>query len=248
MNDLATPSSAWETYFETHFSGSNALTTKLIRNLVARICAQNAALKSKLEKRSKGMPYIRFLGVVKREKLIKDLKRVAKGVPEVQELIVEFVQNQGAILRDGVMMAPAPAVREAAVIEPDEDEDEDGRESMVLRVRTFEQILMEIGTTQSRRVDRYRQLRDEMQQREGEPDKGGGQDSDSELELEVLVIDNGKRTWVGSNSLASAAEELGGALREREDGAPELREGMQCDTTGVPTEKCFQGCKHRQAQ
>jgi hypothetical protein len=222
MNDLAAPSPAWEAYFETHFKDANALSTKLIRGLVARICSQNAALKSTLEKRSKGMSYFEVLCILKRDKIIEDLKRVAKGVPEVRELIPEFVQNQGAILGDGAMtMASTPVVREEAV-EPDEDED--GREPMVLRARTFEQILVEIGTTKSRRVDRYRQLRDEAQRGEQEPDLVGHQDSDSELELDVLVIDeDGKRLWVGSKSLATAAE----------DGALESRDEMQCDSTDV---------------
>jgi hypothetical protein len=248
MNDLTTPSPAWEADFETHFSGSNALTTKRIRVLVARICAQNAFLKSTLKKRSQGMPYFKVLGVMKRDKIIKHLKRVAKGVPEVQELIVEFVQNQSAILGVGAMMvAPALAVREEALIEPEEDDDR--RESMILRARSFEKILAEIGSTKSRWVDRYRQLRDEAQQREREPKVGGDRESDSELELEVLVIDeDGKRTWVESNSLASAVHKFGGASHEKEDGARELRDEMQGDSTGVKEKNPSAGSIYRPAR
>ena len=109
--------------------------------------------------------------------------------------MVAFVRNRESIL--GEEWKENPAVEEEPVVEVDED----ARVPMVLRARTFKQIVADIGTARNRRVERATQRGEERRQLAHGSDAN---DEESGSGLEILVTQNGKRVWVGDRTATGA--------------------------------------------
>ena len=198
------PSHDWDTYFYTHFEGPMRLKKRLIRGLVARICSSDARMMRRIERRGQKTRYFEVIQVLGCDNVVADLKYVAEDDAEVRELIVGFVRSSETIFGE--------ARKEIAAMEEDTT-DEDGREPMVKRARTFKEIVAEIGTTVSRRVKRAMQCAEEGQQlASGDEDSDELSEALSDAGLDVLVTELRPGFCVGTTNLNKANE-----LKSKED-------------------------------
>ena len=187
------PSHDWDTYFYTHFEGPMRLKKRLIRGLVARICSSDARMMRRIERRGQKTRYFEVIQVLGCDNVVADLKYVAEDDAEVRELIVGFVRSSETIFGE--------ARKEIAAMEEDTT-DEDGREPMVKRARTFKEIVAEIGTTRSRRVERAMQCAEEGRQlAPGDEDSDELSDALSEGGLDVLATKLRPGFSVGTTNL-----------------------------------------------
>jgi hypothetical protein len=147
-------------------------------------------LKSRI--RNRGVtPYHQILQDLSPNVIIKDLKHVAKDNKKVRELNVSFVRNRHNTLGDE-RTEDYSAVQENPVMDADEEK-EDERVPMVLRARSWEEIVAEIGTARSRRVERAMRRAEESRL-----SVCGSEAADGECGSghEVWANQNRKRVWV----------------------------------------------------